>query len=87
MNPRPLGTHELKSNEPITSGPATILEPRDSHRGLIEAPSAERVMVLMEIWRERRFIFKAIAYGFLVALGVSLLIPPRYQATTRLMPP
>jgi capsule polysaccharide export protein KpsE/RkpR len=87
LNPRPLGTHELKSNEPITSGPATILEPRDSHRGLIEAPSGERVMVLMEIWRERRFIFKAIAYGFLVALVVSLLIPPRYQATTRLMPP
>ena len=54
---------------------------------MIEAPSAERVMVLMEIWRERRFIFKAIAYGFLVAVVVSLLIPPRYQATTRLMPP
>lgn len=87
MNPRPLGTHELKANEPITSGSATILEPRDSRRGMIEAPSAERVMVLMEIWRERRFIFKAIAYGFLVAVVVSLLIPPRYQATTRLMPP
>ena len=87
LNPRPVGAHELKASDPITSGPATILEPRDSRRGLMEAPSAERVMVLMEIWRERRFIFKATAYGFLIAVVVSFLIPPRYQATTRLMPP
>jgi capsule polysaccharide export protein KpsE/RkpR len=53
----------------------------------MDPPSAERVMVLMEIWRDRRFIFKAAAYGFLVAVVVSFLIPPRYQATTRLMPP
>jgi capsule polysaccharide export protein KpsE/RkpR len=54
---------------------------------ILDSPAAARTVLLLEIWRERRFIFKAAAYGLLLAGIISLLIPPKYQSTARLMPP
>jgi capsule polysaccharide export protein KpsE/RkpR len=43
--------------------------------------------LLLLLWRDRRFIAKAFAAGFLLAAVVSLLIPAEYQSTARFMPP
>jgi len=49
--------------------------------------SRSSATALMEAWRERRFIAKVTGYGLLLAAIVSLLIPPKYESTARLMPP
>ena len=43
--------------------------------------------LLLTVWRERRFVAKAFGLGLVVAAIVSLLIPPQYESTTRIMPP
>ncbi|MGA9977921.1 MAG: GNVR domain-containing protein [Candidatus Sulfotelmatobacter sp.] len=42
---------------------------------------------LLTVWRERRFVVKAFAVGLVVAAVISLIIPPKYESTTRIMPP
>ncbi|HKW17144.1 MAG TPA: Wzz/FepE/Etk N-terminal domain-containing protein [Terriglobales bacterium] len=42
---------------------------------------------LLTLWRERRFILKAFGIGLVVAAIISFIIPARYEATTRIMPP
>ncbi len=39
------------------------------------------------LWEHRKFLWRVTLRGFLVTLMVALLIPPRYQSVTRLMPP
>jgi uncharacterized protein involved in exopolysaccharide biosynthesis len=39
------------------------------------------------IWRRRRWLAKVSAIGGAIAIVVAVLLPVRYQATTRLMPP
>jgi uncharacterized protein involved in exopolysaccharide biosynthesis len=39
------------------------------------------------IWSERTFLFRISAIGLIVGGLIAFLIPPRYTATTRLMPP
>jgi capsule polysaccharide export protein KpsE/RkpR len=39
------------------------------------------------LWSERRFLKKATLYGLALAVLVSFLLPVRYEARTRLMPP
>jgi capsule polysaccharide export protein KpsE/RkpR len=39
------------------------------------------------LWERRPFLARVLAWGLAVSLGVALLIPKRYQSTTRLMPP
>lgn len=65
-------------------------------QGRLEAHEAETALIerepqltdfLLGLWRERRFIAKAFFIGLLVAAGISLIIPPEYESTTRLMPP
>jgi capsule polysaccharide export protein KpsE/RkpR len=51
-----------------------------------EAPS-QVVNVLRNLWAQRRLLGKAIFGGFAAGALVALLIPARYQSTTRLMPP
>src|SRR5260370_35658428 len=51
-----------------------------------EAPS-QVVNVLRNLWAQRRMLGKAIFGGFAAGALVALLIPARYQSTTRLMPP
>jgi uncharacterized protein involved in exopolysaccharide biosynthesis len=38
-------------------------------------------------WDARKLLFGAFVFGALVSLGLALLIPSRYEATTQLMPP
>ncbi len=45
------------------------------------------VNVLRNLWAQRRMLGKAIFGGFAAGALVALLIPARYQSTTRLMPP
>lgn len=42
---------------------------------------------LLTVWRERRFVAKAFAVGLVVAAVLSLIITPKYESTTRIMPP
>lgn len=49
------------------------------HRGLIDW--------LWVFWNERHFLQRVAGRTLLVATLVAFLIPPRYQSTTRLMPP
>jgi len=51
-----------------------------------EAPS-HVVNVLRILWAQRHMLGKAILGGFAAGALVALLIPARYQSTTRLMPP
>jgi len=39
------------------------------------------------LWRRRWWLCKSAAVGFVIAVLVALLIPKRYESTTRLMPP
>ncbi len=42
---------------------------------------------LQLLWDQRRFLFRFVAYGLVVATLIAFLIPKRYESTTRLMPP
>jgi uncharacterized protein involved in exopolysaccharide biosynthesis len=77
----------MDSSGPVTATSPTILPSPETNNAVAGTISAERVMLFMEIWRERRFILRATGYGLLLALLVSFLIPPKYQSTARLMPP
>src|SRR5437870_10703941 len=39
------------------------------------------------LWHSRRYVAAACLVGFIVAAGVAFTILPRYESTTRLMPP
>jgi capsule polysaccharide export protein KpsE/RkpR len=73
-----------------------------SEQEIIEGPSLEQAALedlavkrarersiarLGQLWKQRRFLFRAAAAGLLTAALVAFLIPKRYEATTRLMPP
>jgi capsule polysaccharide export protein KpsE/RkpR len=42
---------------------------------------------VFQLWRHRRFIVTAAAVGFIVATAIAFLLPPKFESTTRLMPP
>jgi uncharacterized protein involved in exopolysaccharide biosynthesis len=46
-----------------------------------------RVKQLRLLWDNRRFLFRCVAWGLLFSALVALLIPSRYEATTKIMPP
>jgi capsule polysaccharide export protein KpsE/RkpR len=60
--------------------------PLPANDGAAEAPS-HVVNVLRILWAQRRLLGKAIFGGLAAGALVALLIPARYQSTTRLMPP
>ena len=39
------------------------------------------------IWRERRFIGRAVLWGIVAAIILAFVLPVKYDSTTRLMPP
>jgi capsule polysaccharide export protein KpsE/RkpR len=39
------------------------------------------------LWRERRFLKKAVIWGLVLSIALALLLPVRYESKTRLMPP
>lgn len=52
-----------------------------------ETGSQSGVERLRLLWERRQLLFRCIGWGFAVATLVALLIPPRYESTTQLMPP
>ena len=61
---------------------------------LIQQPDAETenlltssLEVLSQIWARRGFVLKAALAGGVVAIAIALLLPKKYESTTRLMPP
>ena len=74
LNPRSSTTHDLNGVETITTRNSSVAEANGIRPELMESRSS--ATVLMEAWRERRFIAKVAVYGFLLAAVVSLLIPP-----------
>jgi len=85
LNPRSSTTHDLNGVETITTRNSSVAEANGIRPELMESRSS--ATVLMDAWRERRFIAKVAGYGFLLAAVISLLIPPKYESTARLMPP
>lgn len=70
--PRALGDRETRDL-------AVLPEP-------IDAPSAVLPFLVL-FWRHRRALWRSAAWAFTASLVVSFLIPVKYKATTRLMPP
>jgi capsule polysaccharide export protein KpsE/RkpR len=66
--------------------PAVGDEGAEGNFGAGEAPSPV-VSMLRSLWVERGLLGKAIFGGLAAGAIVALLIPSRYQSTTRLMPP
>jgi capsule polysaccharide export protein KpsE/RkpR len=62
---------------PITDAEAS-LEVEDRRR---------RVARIRLLWEKRRFLFASAAFGAIVSVLIALMIPNRYESTTRLMPP
>ena len=53
-----------------------------------ESESRSGILLHLQLfWANRRFLFRASSYAFLASILIALLIPVRYQAVTRLMPP
>jgi uncharacterized protein involved in exopolysaccharide biosynthesis len=52
-------------------------------------PKKEEVLLshLRLIWARRRFLFRVAFLGLVISAAVAYLIPKRFEATTRLMPP
>jgi uncharacterized protein involved in exopolysaccharide biosynthesis len=45
------------------------------------------VMYLRLLWRNRKLLFRTLAWSFVLGVAVAFLIPQRYEAVERLMPP
>ena len=87
MNPRVGHPEALKNEESVANGNYSLGEANGASVEGAERDTYTRSDLLLAVWRERRFIAKAFAVGFLLAAIVSLLIPPTYESTSRLMPP
>jgi capsule polysaccharide export protein KpsE/RkpR len=51
------------------------------------AARQKSVAVLRLLWNQRRLLFRSTGAALLASILIALLIPVRYQSTTRLMPP
>lgn len=52
-----------------------------------EAERAQLVATLRRVWESRKLILRIVGAGALLNVGLVMLIPVRYEATTQLMPP
>ena len=87
MNPRFSQHDVLKNDDPVANREYPSVETNGSSLVLPEQETQGPGELLLGVWRERRFVAKACVTGFVVAALISLIIPPRYEATTRMMPP
>lgn len=66
--------------------PVTVTERRGG--GIPAAGSASRILALLGlIAQHRKLLLKILVWGLLASLAIAFLIPTRYEAVTRLMPP
>ena len=66
----------------IESVTATYLDERHT----VE-PDRDSVQWLWLLWERRRFLARTAGWGLILSTLVALVIPKRYESTTRLMPP
>lgn len=85
MNPRLASPS--KDVGAVENGSYNSVDAAESSLELGERRGPQGAEFLLALWRERRFVAKAFLVGLLAAAGVSLLITPTYESTTRLMPP
>lgn len=71
------------------NGQAIIPEQLESRQGQTAGKSStfEAIDVAWLLWGERRFLIKLTAVGLIVCTAIAFLLPKRYTATARLMPP
>jgi uncharacterized protein involved in exopolysaccharide biosynthesis len=56
--------------------------------GNVSLAARERSVARLRLfWNARKLLFKALVIGALGGMGLALLVPSRYEATTQLMPP
>ncbi len=81
----PSATRELANREEALiplNDEAVLAEELDARQR-----QQRRVARLRLLWSARRLLLKCLACGMAVGLLIALLIPARYESTTRLMPP
>src|SRR5271170_2898972 len=64
-----------------------LMEPSQEAAGQQAEPVRTQLVVARLIWDQRAFILQWCVRGLLIALVIAILVPNRYAATTRLMPP
>jgi capsule polysaccharide export protein KpsE/RkpR len=73
--------HEL---EPVTED---LLDPREDPTRQPPEPVQAPLIILRLLWDQRAFILRWAVRGLVIATVIAVLVPNRYTATTRLMPP
>src|SRR5882724_5312253 len=63
-----------------------IDQPREAG-GQNAEPAQTKLLVARLLWEQRAFILRWCVVGLLIATVMAVLVPNRYDATTRLMPP
>lgn len=74
--------HVVENPPEIESVTATYLDERHT----VE-PDRDSVQWLWLLWERRRFLARTAVWGLILSTLVALVIPKRYESTTRLMPP
>ncbi len=87
MNPEVANHDVLKHEESASVGRYATEEANGNSPFLVERQPLGSGELLLEVWRNRRFVAKACLYGLVFAAIVSLLIPPKYESVARIMPP
>jgi uncharacterized protein involved in exopolysaccharide biosynthesis len=82
----------LEVNEISTkAGGKSVCDPESLHSELdelgVHGDQEQFIAKLRLIWRHRQFLFRVAALGLLLSTLVAFLIPKRYTAVSRLMPP
>lgn len=87
MNPE-IANHDVLKNEPTQVEQSYAAEELNgSSPFLLSRGPSTGADLMLALWRERRFVVKALALGMVLAAIVSLLMTPLYESTTRVMPP
>jgi uncharacterized protein involved in exopolysaccharide biosynthesis len=83
-----LSRHEIsKTSAEVENGTYVPIETTNESLELVHGSSPRSSQLILSLWRERRFIVKALAIGIVVSTLIALVIPKRYEASTRLLPP
>lgn len=64
-----------------------LMEPSQEAAGPSADPVRTQLMMVRLMWDQRAFILQWCVRGLLIATVMAVLVPNRYSATTRLMPP
>lgn len=78
----------MRQNELVPSTILQHLKALEAYRELERREARRRFAArVRSVWAERTFLFRISTLGLILGLAIAFLIPARYTATTRLMPP